>query len=42
MCLFDKKGSLEDVVSIRLEHTGIGYFHWILNVLAKYFQCETS
>lgn len=32
----------EDVVSIQLEHTGIGYIHWILNVLAKYFQCETS
>lgn len=40
--LFDKKGSQEDVVSIQLEHTGIGYIHWILNVLAKYFQCETS
>ena len=39
--LFDKKGSLEDVVRIQLEHTGIGYIHWILNVLAKYFQCET-
>ena len=42
MCLFDKKGSLENVVRIQLEHTGIGYIHWILNVLAKYFQCETS
>lgn len=40
--LFDKKGSLENVVSIQLEHTGIGYIHWVLNVLAKYFQCETS
>lgn len=40
--LFDKKGSPEDVVSVQLEHTGIGYIHWILNVLAKYFQCETS
>ena len=40
--LFDKKGSLEDVVSIQLEHTGVGYIHWVLNVLAKYFQCETS
>ena len=39
--LFDKKGSLENVVSIQLEHTGIGYIHWVLNVLAKYFQCET-
>lgn len=39
--LFDKKGSLENVVRIQLEHTGIGYIHWILNVLAKYFQCET-
>ena len=29
--LFDKKGSLENVVSIQLEHTGIGYI-----------QCETS
>ena len=42
MCLFDKKGSLENVVRIQLEHTGIGYIHWVLNVLAKYFQCETS
>lgn len=40
--LFDKKGSLENVVRIQLEHTGIGYIHWVLNVLAKYFQCETS
>ncbi len=40
--LFDKKGSLENVISIQLEHTGIGYIHWVLNVLAKYFQCETS
>ena len=40
--LFDKKGSLEDVVSIQLEHTGIGYIHWVLYALAKYFQCETS
>lgn len=40
--LFDKKGSLENVVSIQLEHTGIGYIHWVLIVLAKYFQCETS
>lgn len=40
--LFDKKGSLEDVVRMQLEHTGIGYIHWVLNVLAKYFQCETS
>lgn len=39
--LFDKKGALEDVVRIQLEHTGIGYIHWVLNVLAKYFQCET-
>ena len=40
--LFDKRGSLENVVRIQLEHTGIGYIHWVLNVLAKYFQCETS
>ena len=40
--LFDKKGSLEDVVRMQLEHTGIGYIHWVLNVLAKYFQCETE
>lgn len=40
--LFDKKGSLENVVRMQLEHTGIGYIHWVLNVLAKYFQCETS
>lgn len=40
--LFDKKGSVGDVVRIQLEHTGIGYIHWILNVIAKYFQCETS
>lgn len=40
--LFDKKRSLEDVVRMQLEHTGIGYIHWVLNVLAKYFQCETS
>ena len=39
--LFDKKGSLENIVRIQLEHTGIGYIHWVLNVLAKYFQCET-
>ena len=39
--LFDKKGALEDVVRIQLEHTGIGYIHQVLNVLAKYFQCET-
>lgn len=40
--LFDKKGSVGDVVRIQLEHTGIGYIHWVLNVIAKYFQCETS
>lgn len=40
--LFDKKGSLEDVVRVSLKHTGIGYIHWVLKVLTKYFQCETG
>lgn len=40
--LFDKKESLEDVVRVSLKHTGVGYIHWALNVLTKYFQCETG
>ena len=30
--LFDKKGSLEDVVRMQLEHTGIGYILSLIHI----------
>lgn len=40
--LFDKKNTVDDVISVRMERSGVGYIHWVLNVLCHAFQCETS